>query len=150
MSTKETRARVIPHNPAAKTRQEPKASTDINRIVANARKGIAPQWINRRQPIYTDMTQVPKDLLSAYQRIEAAEAAFDALPSEIRHSLDHNPMNLPQWLQNPANRPLAEKYGLIKEAPTPPSPASPTARGEPQGGELPGAPGSAPRSKSPR
>lgn len=124
MSTKETRERVIPQNKAAKTRQEPKESTDINRIVANARRGIAPTWVNRRAPIYADMTEVPKDLMGAYQKIQAAEAAFDALPSEVRRDLDHNPSNLYGWLKNPANREMAEKHGLIT-AKAPPSPASP-------------------------
>lgn len=117
MSTKETRERKIPVNPAVRTRQEPKDSTDINKIVSAARRGTMPTWINRRAPIYADMTEVPKDLTQAYMKIQAAREAFDALPSDVRRDIDHDPLRLPQWLHDPKNREIAEKYGLVEKAP---------------------------------
>ena len=114
------------HDQKFRTRQQPAEHADINGIVEKARRGIAPTWINSREPIYADMTQVPRDLLSAYQKIEAAETAFMALPAKIRTQMDNSPLNLEAWLSDPENRSEAERYGLIvkKEEPTP-SPASP-------------------------
>jgi len=109
-----------------KTRQEPAGQTNINTIVEKVRRGIAPTWINHRAPIYADMTQVPKDLMSAYQKIQKAEEAFMALPAKIRTSIDNDPRNLESWLKNPENRPMAELHGLIVKQPDPtPSPADP-------------------------
>lgn len=116
------------HDPKFRTRQQPAEQTDINGIVERAKRGIMPTWINSRTPIYADMTQVPKDLLSAYKKIEAAEEAFMALPAKIRTQMDNSPLNLEAWLKDPANREDAEYYGLIVKKDKPastPSPASP-------------------------
>lgn len=128
--------RRVPHpvrvnDPKFRTRQQPAEQTDINGIVERARRGIAPTWINSRKPVYADLTQVPKDLLSAYKKIEAAEEAFISLPAKIRTAMDNNPLNLASWLEDPANREDAEYYGLLvkKEKPTP-SPASPNPSSE--------------------
>lgn len=84
-----------------------------------------PTWLNHRKPIFADMTQVPKDLLTAYQKIDAAEQAFMALPAKLRTSMDNNPLNLEPWLADPANRKEAEFYGLMEKREPTPSPASP-------------------------
>lgn len=134
MSTDTTRQRKIIRSPAAKTRQEPKDSTDINRIVAAARRGIEPTWINRRMPVYADMTDVPKDLTEAYNKIKAAEEAFLSLPSECRRDIDNDPRRLPAWLRDPANRQLAEKHGLLTPSPASPAPTGPASGSSGTGG----------------
>lgn len=112
--------------PKYKTRQQPAEQTDINGIVERARRGITPTWINSRSPIFADMTDVPKDLLTAYQKIESAEEAFMSLPAKIRTQMDNNPLNLESWLSDPANRSDAEFYGLMMKKPeATPSPAEP-------------------------
>lgn len=102
--------------PAFRTKQEPKAACDINNVVANAKRGIAPSWINRRQPIYTDVSEVPRDLAAAYAEVQAAEEAFMALPSQVRSAIDNDPRRLPDWLSDKANLSLAVQHGLV-EAP---------------------------------
>lgn len=75
-------------------RQEPASQTDINEIIRRAKAGESPQWINQRQPVFGDVSELPKDLTSAYSQIERAEEAFYALPAKFRQALDNDPRNL--------------------------------------------------------
>lgn len=95
------------------TQQHFKQESDVNYIVGRYLKTGEMDWINERPPHYGDVTDIPTDLMSAYEAVERAEVAFGDLPSEIRKSLDNDPARLSEWLLDEKNRDLAIKHGLI-------------------------------------
>lgn len=118
------------------TQQQFKDECDMNRIVKNAMKGIAPRYLARGVPQYGDFSEVP-DLREAYEVIEKAEEAFFALPAELRRELGNDPREIQNLTADQVAR-----YKLGKEQPTTggseaepsPSPASsaPKAPSEPK------------------
>lgn len=115
----------------SRTKQEFVDEVNINKIVANARRGIQPPaWMTSATPRYGDFTDMPTSFQEAYALIETAEAAFASLPLEFRRAIDHNPLNLDK-----APKELYEQFGLLKkpasaEGPTAPSEGSGTQRVE--------------------
>lgn len=95
------------------TQQHFKQESDVNFIVGRYLKTGEMDWINERPPHYGDVSDIPVDLLGAYEAVERAELAFGDLPSEIRKSLDNDPSRLSEWLLDEKNRDLAIKHGLI-------------------------------------
>jgi hypothetical protein len=71
------------------TQQQFKKECDLNEIVAKARRGIAPTFNPRAQPVYGDFTNVP-DLCEAMNRVISAREAFMTLPSGLRAELDND------------------------------------------------------------
>lgn len=109
---------------------------DINKIVARAQKtGHWPYNPNRGEAFYADASQVT-DLLESFEIVQRAEAAFAALPAEVRRAMDNDPRNLESWLADPANIETAAQHGLVNlppEAPEEPAkapqePAKPATR----------------------
>ncbi|QKI28900.1 VP3 [Kummerowia striata gokushovirus] len=146
MSNFRLRRRVTAKSPEVeaklRTRQEPKDQCDVNKIVANAKRGIAPSWLARGEPVYMDFSEMPKDLTEAYMQVQRAEEAFMSLPSEVRTALDNDPRSLEGWLVDPANREMAVKHGLVhqkmaeSEAEAAP-PRQPAPKGKKSGGKPP-------------
>lgn len=102
----------------ALTQQQFKDECDMNRIVKNAARGIAPKFLARGAPQYGDFSNVP-DLTSAYETIERAESAFMNLPAELRLELGNNPANISKLTGDQIKR-----YKLDRGSQTP-SPADP-------------------------
>lgn len=90
-----------------------KDECDVNKIVDRYVKTGILEHQSVIEPHYGDVSELPQDLMAAYDAVGRAEAAFADLPSEVRKSLDNDPARLQDWLVNPENRAAAEKYGLL-------------------------------------
>lgn len=91
---------------------------DVNRIVDQyVRTGVL-DHLSEVAPQYGDVTEVPTDLMAAYDAVGRAEEAFMQLPSQLRKDLNNDPSRLSAWLRDENNRETAVRYGLIN-APAP-------------------------------
>ena len=96
------------------TQQHFKAECDVNEIVRRyVQTGDSALLEGSSRPVYADVSELPTDLVSAYDAIGQAEDAFMRLPSQVRKSLDNDPARLVQWLANPENKGDAVKFGLM-------------------------------------
>lgn len=110
------------------TKQEFAKECNINSIMAKARAGISPPaWMTAKTPFYGDFNP-NANFTDAFNQVERANAAFNALPLEFRKELDHDPRNLAT-----APRELYAKHGLLKGSATAPvqDPSAPL--GSPEG-----------------
>lgn len=102
---------VIPEDEPVLTQQHFRQECDINEIVR--RFGITGElpepWA---APRYGDFTQVT-DFHSAQNMVLEAQAAFDALPAELRERFGHDPQALLEFLDDGGNRAEAIELGLI-------------------------------------
>lgn len=104
------------------TQQQFKDECDVNRIVANAERGVPPRFQNRGAPQYGDFSDVP-DLTQAHNIIREAREAFLNLPSQLRLELENNPANI-----NRLTKDQIERYGLARG--NPPSQQLPDTAGQ--------------------
>lgn len=112
-------------SPKAKVQTQFRRDTDINQIVERARRGIAPT--NTRVPSYADFSDAPESLTEAFQRVERAWDAFEALPAKARLELNNDPRQLFR-----CDDEFFRRHGLVMEqdpdsdpAPSPAEPSSP-------------------------
>ena len=98
------------------TKQAFREECDINRIMARYELTGQIEHVNRKQPIYGDFSQF-SDYQTMLGKVNQATEAFEALPSELRKELKYDPQNLFGWIQNPANKEKAIKYGLMQSPP---------------------------------
>lgn len=96
---KRTRRRIVhPLNspfasPKAVTQQHMKVESDINTIVAKARRGIPPTNI-RQDGRFADLSNAPEDLTDAFGRVQNAIDLFEQLPAKARQELGNDPRRL--------------------------------------------------------
>jgi len=99
----------------SKVDQSQRDTTDINKIVARAKRtGHFPQ--TGRQPFYADVSHVGS-LLDSYEVVQRAEVAFSQLPAQVRRDMDNDPRNLESWLSDPKNLDQAVQHGLLTRPP---------------------------------
>lgn len=104
----------------SKTKQSFAEECDINTIVRRFHlTGELPT--NVRMPTYQDFVGV-FDFHSAMNAIVQASEAFDEMPAEVRARFHNEPAEFVAFCSDEANRPEAERLGLVK--PKPPSPAA--------------------------
>jgi len=95
------------------TKQSMKDSCDINNIINRYKKtGILPE---SKEGFYADVSEV-KDYHQSLIQVQAAEAAFAALPAKIRDRFKNNPVEMFAFLQDPKNTKEAIELGMV-EAP---------------------------------
>lgn len=97
------------------TQQHFKQECDVNYIVKRYVQTGELEHVSENPPHYGDVADLPKDLFSAYEAVDRAEAAFMDLPSDVRKQLDNDPANLSAWLNNPDNKSAAVRYGLLNQ-----------------------------------
>jgi phage internal scaffolding protein len=91
-----------------------KEECDINTILQKfSITGILPEA--PLSPRYGDFTDIG-DYHTALNRVIAAQEEFDGLPAQIRARFDNDPAKLIEFLDDEANRPEAEKLGLVEKA----------------------------------
>lgn len=117
MTDNKTRPHAITFPDDGRTKQSFQDSTNINKIMAAWDRTGAMTHINHRQPSYGDFTNAP-DYLEACNRIQEAQAQFDALPSAIRRRMGNSPACLIDFLSKADNMDEAIELGLC-EPPTP-------------------------------
>lgn len=110
------------------TKQEFLKEVNINSIMQKARNGISPPaWMTQKTPFYGEFNP-NKSFTDAFNQVQRATEAFNALPLEFRKELDHDPRNLPN-----APRELYEKHGLLKGSATAPVQGSSRPLNSPEG-----------------
>ena len=83
------------HSGAIITQQDFIEECDVNNVILRfAGTGELPPRTNRQEPTFGDVSETPSDLHQALLTVQAAEAAFDALPHEIRAMVNFDPQNL--------------------------------------------------------
>jgi len=109
-----------------------KDECDINRIVARARKTgylIDPAIISDRQAVFMDCSKV--DFMDMLNRVNVAQSAFNALPSDVRAKFDNDVAKLLDFVADPANEAVAIDLGLLPKKVVPvEEPAQPVGQGE--------------------
>jgi len=100
---------------ATLAQQQFKEETDINNIMYKfGLTGLLPQA--PLEASYGDFSGV-YDYHTALNAIIASEEQFEALPAQLRGRFDNDPAKLIAFMENEANRPEAEKLGLINPKP---------------------------------
>lgn len=95
--------------------------SDINTIVRRfGLLGELPQGLHA--PTYDDFVGV-KDFKSAMDVIARSRESFEELPAEVRYRFKNDPQAFVEFCSLEANRPEAEKLGLVFPKPVPPPPA---------------------------
>lgn len=92
------------------------ADADINTIMDRyAKTGymIDPSVNPTRKPQFGDFSDVPT-YQEAQQILIDAEEQFSALPSKIRERFENDPVNLLDFMSNPANYEEAVKLGIVE------------------------------------
>lgn len=104
-----------------RTQQQFKNDCDVNQIVAKFRStGTISHLRNSQNGVYVDLTTMPVDLMAARQIVLTAEAAFNEIPAQHRQFFGHDPVNMINFLSDPANDEQAIKMGLkVRPAPAP-------------------------------
>lgn len=124
----------------SKVQREFKKETDINDIMARAKRGqFPPAWMTNKTPYYGDFTQVPKNYQEAFDVVLRAKESFDSLPLEFRKAIGNDPRNLAS-----APKELWEAHGLLKrpkEGEVPTKPETPPPARPPVDRPAPTAPG---------
>lgn len=91
-----------------------KDECDINNILRQFNiTGLLPE--SPLSPRYGDFSGI-SDYHTALNRVIAAQDEFEALPAQIRARFDNDPAKLIEFLDNEANRPVAEELGLVEKA----------------------------------
>ena len=100
---------------ATLAQQQFKDECDINNIMEKfGMTGLLPQA--PLEATYGDFSGV-YDYHTALNAIIASEEQFDALPAQLRSRFDNDPSKLIVFIEDEANRPEAEKLGLINPKP---------------------------------
>lgn len=97
------------------TSQEFKSESDINLLIERYSKTGSYYPGNKpptRLPAFEDVSQIP-DFQSQMDSVIHAQAMFDALPSRVRDRFHNSPAELLQFCADEANRPEAERLGII-------------------------------------
>lgn len=103
------------------TRQEFAAEADINNLMAQYEKtGILPT-VNRADPAFLDVSDVP-DLQSAMALVAAAQEAFMSLPASTRLTFDNDPVKFVAFAENPDNIEQMREWKLAPPKEEPPAP----------------------------
>lgn len=94
------------------TQQQFKDETDINTIVDTFMKtGVLPDPV--ALPQYVDLTTGVFDYKEAMNMIRQADEAFMTMDAKVRARFHNSPHEFLEFFADPANRPEAERLGLI-------------------------------------
>lgn len=122
--------------PPSLTRQEFADECDINVLMLRYEATGVISHVNRAQPVYMDLTQVP-DLRGALDVMREATLAFNSLPAKVRREFDYDPQKFVDYAQDPANLGKMREWGLapppaelppplrVEVVPVPAAPAAP-------------------------
>lgn len=95
----------------SKTDQSFKDEVNVNNIISKFNKTGQISHLAKKQGIYADLSEI-QDLLTSRIQVQKAQEAFDSLPAEIRRRFGNSPVELVNFLQDPANDQEAVKLGL--------------------------------------
>lgn len=105
------------HRPS-RTKQSSKDECDINVIIRQQERGQLISHVNTQSPAYGDFA-TNSDFHDTQNRVLAAQAAFDALPSDIRSRMGNDPGTLVDFMADETNHEEALELGLLGPPPMP-------------------------------
>lgn len=108
-----------------------KEETDVNEIVRKYLKTGQVTHLSSKIGRYMDVSEIP-DLQTALTTVQNANAAFAELPATMRKEFDNDPVQLLEFLKNPANKAKAIELGLIDKPAAAPAEAAPPKEGAPK------------------
>lgn len=113
------------------TRQSEMDACDIHNILKQFSQQGFEQLVreNAARGQYADLTSLP-DYQEALGTVIAAQAAFAALPSQVRERFQNDPARFVQFLADPVNQDEAIRLGLATDT-RPPEPPTGGAGGSP-------------------
>lgn len=117
---------IAPKGEKIRTLQSFKKDTDVNTIMKKFRETGTLPVPTIRKPFYGDFRNAD-DFLSAQNKLIAARASFELLPSHLRHRFNNNPAELFEWLADENNNDEAIKLKLRPAPEPPPAPPVPPA-----------------------
>lgn len=80
---------------------------------------------NSAAPVFGDFSSDDYGDMMAYQNsLVRVREAFEQLPLAVRERFNYNPINMVEFLSDPANTAEAQKLGLLKEVKNAPATAS--------------------------
>jgi len=110
------------HDPSM-TRQEFADDADINVLMARFEAtGLAPTNLNKGEPRYLDVSNVP-DMQTALETLNEATSAFMSLSATVRRKFDNDPVKFVEFAQDPKNKKDLQEWGLAAPDPVEPPPA---------------------------
>lgn len=102
----------------SRTKQSFKDAADINNVVRQyAQTGVISN-VTRREPIYGDFSEVA-DLQQSLERVQAAQAEFDALHPEIRFAAQNDPVQFLNMMASEEGVKALRAAGMIFEGEDP-------------------------------
>lgn len=104
------------------TRQEFAEECDINVIMSRYENGSLAPFNAPREPMYLDLTVMPRDLMSALDVMTQAENAFMSLPALVRREFENDPVQFVAFASDPDNLSQMQTWGLAPPAPVEPGP----------------------------
>lgn len=116
--------------------QSSKDECDVNLIMRNYAASGVIQHKNEKIPMYGDFTST-MTLAEAFDQTKRANAAFMALPPELRLLVNNDPARLLEVVDNPEWRDRIQKMGIpifekAPESPAPKEPAKPAEETKPE------------------
>lgn len=95
-----------------KAKQSFKDECDVNTIVRRYEMGgELPEF--RGEPLYADVSGI--EFQAMMDVVASAQAAFEALPAEVRRRFGNDPREFVAFVGDPSNRAEARKLGLTRE-----------------------------------
>lgn len=95
----------------SKTDQSFKDEVNVNNIISKFNKTGQISHLAKKQGMYADLSTI-EDLHTSLTQVVQAQEAFDSLPAELRRRFGNSPVEMVNFLQDPANDQEAVKLGL--------------------------------------
>lgn len=96
----------------SRTKQDGKEAADVNNIVARYRASGDERILGSAQGVYGDFSGL-EDYKTCLDRVLAAQANFDALPSRVRNHVKNDPAELIRLVEDESRRLEAQELGVI-------------------------------------
>lgn len=97
------------------TKAEFQDECDINKLMERYEKTGLINNVNKSVPVYLDLGDASAlDLMSAMNTLNAAEAAFNSLPAQVRAVFENDPMSFVAFAEDEANKDQLREWGLVK------------------------------------
>lgn len=110
----------------SKTQQHHKDECDINNIVAKYRQTGQFTHLTQKNGVYADVSKIT-DYHESLNKVQDAQAAFAALPSNVRLRFNNDPAQLLAFMQDPTNHDEGVELGIYNKPPIPPNSSLSTA-----------------------
>ncbi len=108
-----------PSGKHSRTKQAPASQCDVNAIIRRWQSTGVLDHLNKRVPRYGDFLTAD-DYLGALTSIQEAQAAFEALPSDVRSRCGNDPGAFLEFVADPANAEELRSLGLVELLEEPP------------------------------